>query len=198
MIELPYPVVLASASPRRRELLAGLVERFEIVPAHLDEEAFEHPDPEQTARDLAEAKAAYIAKLCPDALVIAGDTVVALPVDSGFEQLAKPADEADARCMIARLQGREHLVLTGICLLWPRGRTTFVETSRVRFKRLSQQEVADYVALGESLDKAGAYAAQGKAGEIIESVEGSLSNVIGLPIERLREALEGISREAAA
>lgn len=192
MVSLPYPVVLASASPRRKDLLARLVPAFEVLPADLDEEALTSPVPWQTARDLAEAKASAVAQHRPEALVVGGDTVVAIPIRGGYEQLAKPVDRADARRMLAKLSGIQHLVITGVCLRWPGGSKTFEVTSGVRFRALTPREIADYVESGESLDKAGAYAAQGRGASFIESVEGSLTNVIGLPVERLREELEAL------
>lgn len=189
MIQLPFPVVLASASPRRRELLSQLVDTFEVLPADLDEDALTCPIPWQTARDLAHAKALAIATLRPEALVIGGDTVVAIPVRGGYEQLAKPAAIDDAARMLTRLSGIQHLVITGICLIWPGGVKSFEVTSGVTFHSLTPSQIREYAETGESLDKAGGYAAQGRGAAFIQSVEGSLTNVIGLPVEKLREEL---------
>lgn len=192
MLTLPYPVVLASASPRRRELLADIVSSFEVLPADLDETIYVDPVPWQTARDSATAKGEHLAKQRPDALIIAGDTVVAIPIPGGYEQLAKPEDVKDAERMLTRLSGIQHLVITGVCLIWPGGRRNFEVTTGVTFRRLDPSEVREYAATGESLDKAGAYAAQGVGASFIESVDGSLTNVIGLPVEKLREELLAI------
>ncbi len=192
MLELPYPVILASASPRRRELLASLVSSFEVLPADLDEDSLTNPDPWQTARDLASAKSEKIALVRPDALVIGGDTVVAVPMKGGYEQLGKPANNLETERMLSILSGIQHLVITGVCLRWPGGERSFEVTSGVKFRMLTDAEVKTYAATGESLDKAGGYAAQGKGAYLIETVEGSLTNVIGLPMEKLKEELEAL------
>jgi septum formation protein len=193
MLEFPWPVVLASASPRRRELLAGHVAALVVDPAEVDEDALTCGDPWETARRLADAKAEVVASRHHEALVIAGDTVVALSVNGAWEQLAKPVDVADARAMLARLSGREHAVITAMALRWPGGRDTFVETARVRFRALAADEIEAYVATGEPMDKAGAYAIQGGAAAFAEVVEGEISTVIGLPIEEL---LQRLSRQS--
>ncbi|MCO5297757.1 MAG: Maf family protein [Fimbriimonadaceae bacterium] len=189
MLEFPWPVVLASASPRRRELLAHHLAEFDTDPAEVDEDALTCADPWETARCLADAKAEVVASRHTEALVIAGDTVVALEEGGAWEQLAKPADVADARAMLARLSGREHVVITAVALRWPGGRDTFVETSRVRFRALAADEIEAYTATGEPMDKAGAYAIQGGAAAFAEVVEGEISTVIGLPIEELLQRL---------
>lgn len=198
MLNLPYPVVLASASPRRRELLSRMISEFEILPADLDETVFVNPVPWQTARDSAAAKAAHLAKVRPEALVIGGDTVVAIPIRGGYEQLAKPTDARDAERMLTKLSGIQHLVITGVCLIWPGGQRNFEVTSGVTFRKLEPQEIREYADSGESLDKAGAYAVQGKGASFIESIDGSLTNVIGLPLEKLREELQAISEVQVA
>lgn len=196
-LTLPWPVVLGSASPRRREILARIVPEFEVDSADIDEDALTRPDPVRTALDLAYMKANVVSKRHPNALVIGGDTVVAVPTGRRFEQLAKPVDRADAIRMLTRLSGIQHLVITGVCLIWPDGLTRFEVTSRVTFKSLTLSEIEAYVDAGESMDKAGAYAAQGKGAEIIERVEGSMTNVIGLPEEELRQALWEIAYVAS-
>ena len=103
--------------------------------------------------------------------------------------LAKPRDAADARRMLRALSGREHVVITGVGLVWPGGSESFAETSRVRFRDLSDAEIADYVQTGEPMDKAGAYAIHGGAASFVEGLDGSLSNVVGLPIEALGKSL---------
>ena len=175
------PVVLAIGSPRRRELLARLIPEFEVLVADVDEEALTVPDPFETAERLAEAKARAVARLRPEALVIGGDTVVAL----GETQLAKPKDEADARRMLRALSGRRHVVATGVSLVSPQGVETFHDRTWVVFRDLTDDEIAAYVATGEPMDKAGAYAIQGGAAGFVASREGSESNVIGLPLELL-------------
>ncbi|RYG22863.1 septum formation protein Maf [bacterium] len=179
------PVVLASGSPRRRELLRELIPDFEVLTSDVDEDALTVEDPFETAERLAESKARAIHALRPEALVIGGDTVVALE----GEQFAKPKDVEDAKRMIRALSGRTHVVATGISLVSPEGVQTFHDKTYVTFRDLSDDEIAAYVATGEPMDKAGAYAIQGGAAGFVTKRDGSESNVIGLPLERLREYL---------
>lgn len=181
-------VVLASGSPRRRELLTRLVPEFEVLVADVDEDALTLPDPFETAERLAEEKAKAVAALRPDALVIGGDTVVAL---DGV-QFAKPRDAADARRMLRALSGQTHVVATGVSLVSAKSVQTFHDRTYVTFRELSDEEIAEYVATGEPMDKAGAYAIQGGAAGFVVRREGSESNVIGLPLEALTEALKSI------
>ena len=192
MLELPFPVVLASASPRRKELLAKLVAEFEVVPADVDEAAIVDPDPWVVAQRSAREKALAVARLRPDALVIGGDTVVALQQGDAWRQLGKPTGEEDARAMLRDLSGRTHTVVTGVCLHWPGGMSAFTESSKVTFKKLSDDEIAAYVATGSPLDKAGSYGLQDESQSFIEKVEGPIDNVIGLPMEKLEEALRAV------
>lgn len=186
-------VILASASPRRQELLKEIIPDFEILVANVDEEALVDSDPVETAKKTARAKAEAVAKLRPDALIIAGDTVV----DIDGEQLAKPQDEADAYRMLRRLSGRTHRVVTGMCLIMPShipGSQTmqFQVQTQVTFRELTDEEIWAYIATGEPMDKAGAYGAQGEAAKHIARIEGSLTNVIGLPVGALRDCLANI------
>ena len=178
-----FPVVLASASPRRKELLARLVPEFEIVVSDVDEEALTVEDPFLTAERLAEAKARAVALLRPDALVVGADTVVSL---DGV-QFAKPLDADDARRMLRALSGRTHDVVTGVSLVSLEWTTTFHCLTKVTFRPLSSAEIDAYVATGEPMDKAGAYSIQGGARGFVAERKGSESNVIGLPLK----ALEG-------
>lgn len=184
-MNLPYPVVLASASPRRQALLREIVDSFEVLTADVDETPRSGEGPEGLAKRLAISKAEAILPQRPRSLVIAGDTVVALP----DELLAKPMDATDAERMLRQLSGRTHHVLTGIALFWPGHREVLVETTAVTFRSLGEPEIAEYVATGEPMDKAGAYAIQGGAAGFVEGIAGSHSNVVGLPVERLREVL---------
>ena len=190
---LKFPVVLASASPRRRELLSELVPSFEVRVSDVDEDVLTTDDPWATAEALALAKARAVAAGSPEALVIGGDTVVALPASghsAPFVQLAKPFDADDARRMLRELSGKEHAVITGVALVSPDGDRVKCDTTWVRFKVLCDEEINAYVATEEPMDKAGAYAIQGGAAGFVEGIEGSRSNVIGLPVEMLREMLE--------
>ena len=189
MVQLRYPVVLASASPRRRELLGRLLAQFEVQAALVDEEGLTTADPWETAERLAVAKAAAVFARRKDALVIAGDTVVALEEGGAWRQLAKPVDVADAAKMLRALSGRTHTVVTGVAFVWPGGERAFAEESLVTFRPVGEREIARYVATGSPMDKAGAYGLQDESQDFIESVEGSVSNVVGLPIERLEQEL---------
>lgn len=180
------PIVLASGSPRRKELLARLVPTFEVLVSDVDEEALTVADPLETAERLAEAKARAVSVLRPDALVIGADTVVFL----GNEQFAKPRDAADARRMLRALSGRIHTVATGVALAEPKRVIVFHDRTHVTFRDLTDAEIDAYVATGEPMDKAGAYAIQGGAGAFVIRREGSESNVVGLPLEALRGRLE--------
>ena len=185
-----YPVILASASPRRRELLRHLVTDFEVIPADVDEDSFTVADPWETARLLALEKARAVAQTRPVALVIGSDTVVAMEVGpKSFQQLAKPTDAEDAVRMLKLLSGQRHVVITGIALVRGMRETISSDTSTVWFRALTDAEIGEYVATGEPMDKAGAYAIQGGASQFVAQVEGSTSNVIGLPLELLAECL---------
>jgi septum formation protein len=179
--------VLASASPRRRQLLAQLTPEFVVVPADVDERLEPTRLPESLAA-LALDKARAAAPRVPDAIVLAADTVVV--VDD--QVLGKPVDADDARAMLGRLSGREHAVLTGVAVLDTRtGRAaTRVVTSRVVMHPFDAATVDRYVASGEPLGKAGAYAIQGLGGALVAAVAGSYSNVVGLPLDETRALLE--------
>ena len=180
-------LVLASASPRRRELLGQLGLRFEVSPADIDET----PRPGEAAaayvNRLAREKARAVASRRPGAWVLAADTTVAL----GDELLGKPRDAAEAREMLGRLSGRTHAVHTGVALAGPGPELSTGVSTRVTFRALSPEEIAWYAATGEPLDKAGSYAVQGKGGFLVAAVDGSPTNVIGLP---LGETLELLAR----
>lgn len=179
-------IILASASPRRRELLAGLGLEFDILPAQGPEHAPPHSSAADTVKALSAAKAAEIAARHPDALVIGADTVV--EVDGCL--LGKPADEAEAAAMLRRLSGRDHRVHTGVTLARGDRLLSRAEQTTVRFRPLSEGEIAAYVASKEPMDKAGAYAIQGLASLFIRGIEGDYFNVVGLPLCLLGQMLE--------
>lgn len=189
-LRVPWPVVLASGSPRRQDLLRELFDSFEVLTADIDEDFYTVEDPIKTACTLALLKAKAVAAIRPGAFVIGGDTVVFFKEGGQIIQLAKPNDFKDACRMLALLSGRTHIVATGVALVWPGGESCFHEESAVRFRTLGEDEIRDYVATGEPMDKAGAYAVQAGGGSFIESIQGSRSNVIGLPLERLRVVIE--------
>jgi len=184
-------VILASGSPRRRELLGGLTPNFLVIVSDVDETPELGEAPHTLAARLATLKAMTVAKAHPEAIVIGADTVVTFREGNGYRLLNKPADAAEACAMLASLSDRTHEVVTGVCVCSPIGPETFYESTQVTFRALSEAEIADYVATGEPMDKAGSYAIQGGAAGFVEKVEGSLSNVIGLPMERLRNVLSG-------
>ena len=190
MIRLSWPVVLASASPRRQELLAKLIEEFTVDPAHVDEDAMTVDDPDITARSLAREKAMAVFERHPECLVIGGDTVVALPSESGWIQLTKPTDVEDAVRILTELGGKTHHVITGMCLRWPKGIVSFAEKSDVTFRPLTETEIRAHIATGEPMDKAGAYGLQGEGRHLVEKISGSVTNVIGLPMEALEQELK--------
>jgi septum formation protein len=171
-------LILASASPRRRELLAGLGVRFTLRAADLDETPRPGEDPETTVLRLAREKAAAVAR--PGELVLAADTDVVLDGDI----LGKPRDPEDARRMLARIAGREHTVLSGVALEEPGTgrRASGMAVSRVRMAPMTPERIAWYVATGEPLDKAGSYAVQGIGALLVEEIFGNYTNVVGLPL----------------
>jgi septum formation protein len=172
-------LILASASPRRRELLAGLGLRFTVRAADVDETPYTGEPAAEYVLRLAREKAVAVARTGQgEEWVLAADTTVV--VDG--EILGKPWDEDDARRMLRLLSGREHEVLTGLALLGGGREASQVETSRVRMAPLGEEEIAWYAATGEPRDKAGAYAIQGLGALFVEAVSGNYSNVVGLPI----------------
>ena len=181
------PLVLASSSPRRIELMQAAGIRFQVHPARVRELDSKALPPRDLCLANAELKSRHVASVIPDSLVVGADTVVALPE----ETLGKPSDLEEARIMLLKLSGRIHEVLTGVCILHKNQGTIcrFLEATRVKFRSAEDIDFDSYLARVNPLDKAGAYAAQDDEGALIESIEGSLSNVIGLPIERLLEVL---------
>lgn len=170
-------IVLASQSPRRKEILERAGLPFEIRPAPVVEVRFAGEDPESYVRRLAREKAEAVPP-APGEIVLAADTTVVV----GDQVLEKPLDAADAVRMLHRLSGREHFVLTGLCLRDERRLLVDCARTSVRFMPLSSEEIAAYVASGEPMDKAGAYAIQGLASKFIDRVDGCYWNVVGLPI----------------
>lgn len=177
------PLVLASASPRRRELLAGLGLSFEIDVPDVDETPVPDEPPAAMVVRLARAKARAVAeRRAPERpLVVAADTTVVID----DEMLAKPVDAAEAAAFVARLAGRTHLVHTGHALRWGDREATALRTTRVRFRALSAREIADYAASGEGLDKAGGYAIQGLGATLIDGIDGCYGAVVGLSLPAL-------------
>ena len=184
------PLVLVSASPRRLDLLRQVgLEPDRIEPTDVDETPLRDETPRRLALRLAERKAAAAAALAPDAYVLGADTVVA----QGRRLLGKAEDAAEARRWLELLSGRAHRVFTGVALIAPSGRRAVrLAEARVRFKRLTSQEIDGYLETDEWRGKAGAYAIQGLAGGFVIEVQGSYSAIIGLPLYETRMLLEGL------
>ena len=176
-------MILASESPRRRELLAAVGVPFRVVPSGIDEVPRAGESPLRFVRRAALDKGEAVAERYPSSFVLSADTIVL----AGGRILGKPRDRAEARRMLSRLAGHEHKVHTAICLLCrERGyRDLATEVTRVRFRPLTAAEIAAYARTGECDDKAGAYAAQGAGMLLIDRVAGSFSNVVGLPMTRV-------------
>jgi septum formation protein len=181
-------VILASASPRRRELLSLIGIAHEVRPADIDETAMPAEAPAPHAERLARAKAHALAEVHPHAVVIAADTIVVVDGDI----LGKPRDGAHAAEMLRRLSGREHTVFTAIAVARDARTESAVEAVRVTFRALTDDEIAAYIATGEPMDKAGAYGIQGYGATIVERVDGDYFSVMGLGLRRLVELLERV------
>jgi septum formation protein len=182
----PVRVVLASQSPRRRELLRLVGITHEVQPAHIDESLIPGESPRTYAERLARTKAKTIERR--DAVTIGSDTIVVVDGDV----LGKPADEADAARMLRRLSGRAHIVITAVAAEWKGTLVSDVEEVGVTFRSLTGADIEAYIATGEPMDKAGAYGIQGYGATIVERVEGDYFAVMGLPINRLVRLLEGL------
>lgn len=179
-------LVLASTSPRRRELLREAGYRFEIEAPRVAEDFEKDTSPDQVVRTLALKKALAVAERRPDDAVLGSDTVVAID----GEILVTPRDRSDAETMLKKLEGSTHTVHTGVALVW-RGRTR-VEADRtdVKFHPLSTDQILEYISTGEGDDKAGAYAYQGRGRSLVAGVDGDPNTVIGLPVRLVKEMLE--------
>ena len=181
-------VILASASPRRRELLSRLAVPFTVMPADVNEQQHPGEAPLSYVMRMAQTKAAHIAQHFPEALVLGADTVVVL----GQQVLGKPANTAHAQHMLTQLSGRQHTVITGLALLRHCQQLVYLDSvsTRVQFRRLSAADIAQYIATDEPFDKAGAYAIQGHAAAFVASVDGCYTNVVGLPLHRTATLLQ--------
>jgi septum formation protein len=186
-VKLP-PLILASASPRRAELLRQLELEFKVVPADATEAFDEQLSPRELCQLNAHRKARAVAKKIPDALVLGADTLVFLD----GEIMGKPRDAADARRMLMQLQGRTHQVVTGVNLIHLRAHREriFAVGTDVTFRPLTTGQIGDYLSKINPLDKAGAYAIQEHGEMIVSEISGSYSNVVGLPVEKVEEELK--------
>ena len=183
---LLVPVVLASQSPRRRQLLTLVGIEHEVRPANIDESYFPREEPRAHAERLARGKAEAIA--APGSVTIGSDTIVVVDGDV----LGKPADEEDAARMLRRLSGRSHSVITAVAVLWRDALVSDAEEVSVTFRALSDEDIRGYIATGEPMDKAGAYGIQGYGATIVERVDGDYFAVMGLPLNRLARLLESL------
>ena len=179
-------LILASNSPRRRELLSKLDYPFEVMPSGVEENSTS-TDPTELVQELASLKAADVFQKHPDCIVLGCDTVV----DFNGEIFGKPCDHADALRMLRTLSGKTHKVHTGVCILSPLGDWLFCDTTEVHFRNLSEAEIAEYVARGEADGKAGAYGIQDDS-HFAASFTGDYDNVVGLPVYRVKEILDKI------
>ncbi len=180
-------LILASASPRRADLLRQIEPAFQVIPSDAMEVAPEHLSPHEICLLNAHRKARAVAKKIPDAVVLGADTLVFLE----RQIFGKPRDLADAHRMLTRLQGRTHQVVTGVCLLHLRAHreSLFAVTTDVTFHTLTAGQITQYLSKINPLDKAGAYAIQDHGELIVAEISGSFSNVVGLPMEKLGEEL---------
>ena len=180
-------IVLASSSPRRRAFFKQLGISFKMVVPQVEEQPKKGEAPDLFAGRLAADKALDVAaRLSTPALIIAADTIVVL----GRTILGKPKNTSDARRMLKMLGGRVHEVITGVCVLYGAKRRRFVTRTKVEFKKLAKQEIDFYIASGEPMDKAGAYAIQGIGSFLVRGIRGSYTNVVGLPVAELLDVLE--------
>ena len=187
---MAHSLILASASPRRRELMACTGVPFQVITT--DAEEMKAGEPEALVMENARRKAQAVWRLHPDSIVLGADTIV---YQDGAV-LGKPKDQEDARAMLRRLSGAWHTVYTGVCVITPEGQAdTRCDASRVHFVSLTDADIDRYIASGEPMDKAGAYAVQGRAGMFVSRIEGSYSNVIGLPMHLVRDMLRSAGFE---
>ena len=175
------PLILASASPRRRELLHNAGLRFRVIPSQTAEEVRPGEAPRDYVLRTARDKARAVARSEPAAWILAADTIV--EIDGQI--LGKPRDEADGRRMLGLLSGRQHRVMTAFVVLGTEHQVERLVTSTVRFKPLSEAQIGAYLASGEPADKAGAYAIQGRGRALVADIQGSYTNVVGLPMDEV-------------
>lgn len=171
-------LILASGSPRRKELLETAGLEFKVIVADIEEVIPKNAVPEEIVKSLALQKAQAVADKYPDSVVIGSDTIVV----SNGEILGKPKDEADAIKMLEELSGRVHKVCTGVAIISKEKTKNFCETTEVEFHNLTEKEITEYVKTGEPMDKAGAYGIQGKGCVLVKRINGDYFNVVGLPV----------------
>ncbi|RLB09340.1 MAG: septum formation protein Maf [Deltaproteobacteria bacterium] len=193
-ISRDYPLILASSSPRRRELLQNLGIPFKIYPSNVEEKISDTDEFEKFALEIAEKKARYAYNKLKDGWILAADTIVVVEE----KIFGKPKDYNDAKRMLSILSGREHTVITGFCIIDPAGELSWKESviSKVTIRELTEEEIDSYLATKEPFDKAGAYAVQGIGSFMIKKINGSYTNVVGLPVCEVILALKKIKAVA--
>ncbi len=179
-------LILASASPRRKELLRYITEDFTVRVSNADETVPDGLTPEETVKYLSRVKAGAVWHDDPEETVVASDTIVVID----GRVLGKPHGEAEARAMLRTLSGRTHTVFTGVCVRTAAQERVFAERTEVTFYPLTEEEISAYVATGEPMDKAGAYGIQGKGSLLVRKIDGDFYNVMGLPVAALWRALD--------
>lgn len=187
-----YDVILASASPRRKELLELICDSFRVIPSDSEETVPDGTPAEDTAQLLSDIKCSCIAQVYDNSIVIGCDTVVIC----GGDVMGKPADKADAERMLRNLSGKGHKVITGVTLAYKGKKRSFSEVTEVIFKPLSDEDIDVYLKSGEPFDKAGAYGIQGLGSLMVEGIDGDFFNVVGLPVSRLAGELEALIEES--
>jgi len=180
-------IILASSSPRRKEILSMIVDEYKVIPSTLDEHSIHCPANKTIYPEmLATAKAGEVSLMHPGDTVIGSDTIVYIH----GQILGKPKDEQNAFDMLSLLSGRTHKVITGVAIVHEHKMYSFASTAKVKFKRMSHQEIYDYIKTKEPMDKAGAYGIQGIGSKFIKSVKGDFYTVMGLPKEDLEKKLK--------
>lgn len=186
-----YDVILASASPRRKELMGLICKDFRVIPSDCGEDIPEDIKPEMTAEYLSRIKCGCISEVYRNALVIGCDTVVLCD----GKVLGKPEDEQDAARMLRMLSGKTHQVITGVTISCGTKKSSFSVCTDVTFRTLSDEDINDYVATGEPMDKAGAYGIQGKGALLAKKINGDFFNVVGLPVSELAAKLKNFTQK---
>ncbi len=186
-----YDVILASASPRRKELMGLICRDFRVIPSDCEEDIPEDIKPEATAEYLSRIKCGCIAEVYRNALVIGCDTIVL----SDGKVLGKPENEQDASQMLRMLSGKTHQVITGVTISCGVNKMSFSVSTDVTFRKLSNEDICDYVKTGEPMDKAGAYGIQGKGALFAEKINGDFFNVVGLPVSELAAKLKEFTQK---
>lgn len=181
-------LILASASPRRKELLRYITEDFTVRISDADETTPNGLTPEETVRYLSRLKADAVYNGDPDETIVASDTIVVID----GRVLGKPHGEEEAKTMLRTLSGRTHTVFTGVCVKTAERERVFAERTEVTFYPLTEEEICAYVATGEPMDKAGSYGIQGKGSLLVQKIDGDFYNVMGLPVAALWRALKEI------